>query len=68
VEPEEGLEPLFRQMRTAKADLDQVVSSYSRWVYAREGSYARAGQALGVDRRTVAKHVGDVPGSPDHGE
>ena len=62
-EPSDGLEPLFRQMRAAQADLDAVISAYSRWVYAREGSYARAGRALGVDRRTVAKHVGE-PGDP----
>ena len=64
----DGLEPLFQQMRTAQVDLDQVISSYSRWVYEREGSYARAGQTLGVDRRTVAKHVGEAPRSPEHGE
>jgi transcriptional regulator with AAA-type ATPase domain len=58
-EPRAGLEPLFQQMRTARADLEEVVSEYSRWVYAREGSYARAGRVLGVDRRTVAKHVGE---------
>jgi len=58
-EPTDGLEPLFHQMRAAQADLDAVVSTYSRWVYSREGSYARAGQTLGIDRRTVAKHVGD---------
>jgi len=58
-EPSDELESLFHLMREAKADLDQVVSSYSRWVYMREGSYARAGQTLGVDRRTVAKHVGE---------
>jgi transcriptional regulator with GAF, ATPase, and Fis domain len=60
-ESRDGLEPLFHQMRAAKADLNRVISSYSRWVYARAGSYARAGQALGVDRRTVAKHVGEIP-------
>lgn len=59
-ESQGGLEPLLQRMRAAKADLDDVVSTYSRWVYAREGSYARAGRALGVDRRTVAKHVGEA--------
>jgi DNA-binding NtrC family response regulator len=63
-EPGGGLEPLFQQMRAAEAELDEVISTYSRWVYAREGSYARAGRALGVDRRTVAKHVGELGDSP----
>ncbi len=64
--PTDALEPLFRQMRAAQADLDEVVSTYSRWVYAKEGSYSRAGQTLGIDRRTVAKHVGDTlhPSNP----
>ncbi len=59
-EPTDALEPLFGRMRAAQADLDEVVSTYSRWVYAREGSYSRAGQTLGIDRRTVAKHIGDT--------
>lgn len=54
-----GLEPLFEQMRDAEADLQRVASTYSRWVYERSGSYARAGEVLGLDRRTVAKHIGD---------
>lgn len=52
-----GLDALFEAMHAAQADLDRVVSTYTRWAYAHYGSYTRAGQALGIDRRTVAKHV-----------
>jgi transcriptional regulator with AAA-type ATPase domain len=55
-----GLQPLFQRMRNAEVDLEQLTSEYSAWVYAREGSYVRAAEVLGVDRRTVAKQVGDT--------
>ena len=55
-----GLEALFERMRNAEATLDDVASGYSTWVYEREGSFARAGEVLGVDRRTVSKHVGEA--------
>ena len=55
----EGLEPLFEDMRSATADLERVVSGYTRWVYEQDGSYTGAGETLGIDRRTVAKHVAD---------
>lgn len=55
-----GLEPLFARMRNNTVELDEVTAAYSTWTYARTGSYARAGLALGVDRRTVAKHVDDA--------
>ena len=55
-----GLEGLFERMRRAEATLDDVASAYSTWVYRREGSFARAGEVLGVDRRTVSKHVGEA--------
>ncbi len=54
-----GLEALLERMRNAEATLDDVASGYSAWVYHREGSFARAGEVLGVDRRTVSKHVGE---------
>ncbi len=50
---EHGLQPLFEQMRAAEASLDTVVSQYTAWVYAREGTYTGTGRILGVDRRTV---------------
>jgi transcriptional regulator with GAF, ATPase, and Fis domain len=55
-----GLESLLQRMRNAEVDLEHLVSEYSNWVYAREGSYVRAAKVLGVDRRTVAKQVGDT--------
>ncbi len=55
-----ALDGLLEQMQNANATLDQVISTYSTWVYQREGNYTRAGQILGVDRRTVAKHIGDT--------
>lgn len=60
--PEEpgGLDALFRKMRAASVDLDEVASAYTGWVYRREGSYTRTGALLGIDRRTVARHVGDA--------
>jgi len=61
-----GLESLFDRMRNAEANLDQVASEYSTFVYRREGSYGRAGELLGVDRRTVSKHVGDTLDPPNH--
>ena len=51
---------LIGDMQNGTATLDQVVSAYSRWVYQREGNYSRAGEVLGIDRRTVAKHIGDT--------
>ncbi len=54
-----ALDSLLHSMRNAEATLDEVVRQYSNWVYVREQSYSRAGEILGVDRRTVAKHVGD---------
>jgi hypothetical protein len=60
-----GLESLFDRMRNAEANLDQVASEYSTFVYRREGSYNRAGELLGVDRRTVSKHVGDTLDPPN---
>ncbi|MBW2719626.1 MAG: sigma-54-dependent Fis family transcriptional regulator, partial [Deltaproteobacteria bacterium] len=54
------LDPLFHNMRNVEATLDQVVSAYTTWVYTQQGSYARAAATLGIDRRTVAKHIGDT--------
>jgi len=53
----EGLEALFDRMRNTDAELNEVTAAYSAWAYARTGSYASAGRALGVDRRTIAKHI-----------
>jgi hypothetical protein len=47
-------------MRNANATLDQVIATYTTWVYSQQGSYTRAATTLGVDRRTVSKHVGDT--------
>jgi transcriptional regulator with GAF, ATPase, and Fis domain len=55
--PQHGLQALFSEMQDAQADMDRVMSAYSTWVYAQKGSFERAAQALGVDRRTVSKHV-----------
>jgi hypothetical protein len=55
--PKRGLQVLFAEMQGAEADMDRVMSAYSSWVYAQKGSFEKAAQALGVDRRTVSKHV-----------
>ena len=55
--PKHGLHALFSDMEGARAGLDRVMSVYSTWVYAQTGSFEKAAQALGVDRRTVSKHV-----------
>ncbi|MEM8607985.1 MAG: sigma 54-interacting transcriptional regulator [Myxococcota bacterium] len=52
-----GLDALFARMRGNEVELDEVTTAYSTWTYARTGSYAQAGRLLGVDRRTIAKHV-----------
>ena len=59
-EPAGALDSLFHHMRNAQATLDEVVTAYTTWVYAQRGSYSQAATALQVDRRTVAKHVGDT--------
>jgi transcriptional regulator with AAA-type ATPase domain len=61
-----ALDALLEQMKNANATLDQVISTYSTWVYRREGNYTRAGQILGVDRRTVAKYAGDTLHPPKY--
>ncbi len=60
----EGLEGLFERMRNTDAELDEVTAAYSAWAYAKTGTYAGAGRALGVDRRTIAKHVEGTPPTP----
>ena len=52
-----GLEAVFERMRLVDVDLDEVTAAYATWAYARTGSFARAGRALGVDRRTVSSHL-----------
>ncbi len=65
--PSDGLEGLFERMRSTDAALDEVTAAYSAWAYARTGSYTSAGRALGVDRRTIAKHVeGTLPSRTNH--
>ncbi len=59
------LDELFHQMRTAQADLNQVISAYTNWVYTQQGSYTQAATTLKIDRRTVAKHLGDTPPPPN---
>ena len=58
-EPAHGLHRLFDAMEAASVELDTVVETYTRWAYTRHGSYTGAGEALGIDRRTVAKHAGE---------
>jgi len=55
-----ALAPLFHQMQAANATLDEVVSTYTTWVYTQRGSYTQAATTLEIDRRTVAKHIGDT--------
>jgi transcriptional regulator with AAA-type ATPase domain len=62
---QDDLQSLFQRMRNAEANLDDVASAYSTWVYSHAGSYARAGDILGIDRRTVSKHVGDTLPGPN---
>jgi DNA-binding NtrC family response regulator len=61
----DALDPLFHQMRAANATLNQVVSTYTTWVYTQEGTYTRAATTLRIDRRTVAKHIGDTLHPPN---
>jgi transcriptional regulator with AAA-type ATPase domain len=61
----DALDSLFQHMRNAQADLDQVVSTYTTWVYTQQGSYTQAATTLGIDRRTVAKHIGDTLHPPN---
>jgi hypothetical protein len=51
--PDDSLQALFNEMRAADASLDTVVSKYTAWVYARDGTYTGTGRILGIDRRTV---------------
>ena len=44
-------------MERGRAEIDRVMSAYSTWVYVHKGSFEKAAEALGVDRRTVSKHV-----------
>jgi transcriptional regulator of acetoin/glycerol metabolism len=62
--PSKGLEALFERMRNTDAPLDEVTAAYSAWAYAKTGTYAGAGRALGVDRRTIAKHVEGTLSTP----
>lgn len=66
--PADSLDALIQKMRAGEASLDEISSEYVRWVHRREGSYARAGKRLGIDRRTVAKHVGEDVPSPGAGK
>ena len=59
------LDPLFQKMRSASATLDDVVSTYTTWVYTQQGSYSQAATTLKIDRRTVAKHIGDTLHPPN---
>lgn len=61
--PHDALQPLLDQMRAGAASLDAVVSQYTAWVYAREGTYTGAGRILGIDRRTVRDAI--HPEEPD---
>lgn len=55
--PKRGLQALFSDMERGRAEIDHVMSAYSTWVYAHKGSFEKAAEALGVDRRTVSKYV-----------
>ncbi|MGB8332180.1 MAG: sigma 54-interacting transcriptional regulator [Polyangiales bacterium] len=55
--PKPGLQALFADMQGARADMARVITAYSTWVYRQTGSFERAAQALGIDRRTVRKHL-----------
>ncbi|MGB8223997.1 MAG: sigma 54-interacting transcriptional regulator [Polyangiales bacterium] len=55
--PTHGLRALFAEMQGSQANMDRVISAYSTWVYRQTGSFEKAAHALGVDRRTVSKHI-----------
>ncbi len=58
--PDHALERLFKEMERLEVDLDRVIAVYLTWAYHQTGSYSEAGERVGVDRRTVTKHLDQV--------
>ncbi|MCA9184978.1 MAG: sigma-54-dependent Fis family transcriptional regulator [Planctomycetales bacterium] len=52
------LETLMQRFSECQMTVDELVSEYCKHAYRRLGTYEEAGRRLGLDRRTVAKHVG----------
>lgn len=52
---------LWHKMEAASITADEVVSRYCKMVYDQAGSYERAAQVLGLDRRTVRAKILSIP-------
>jgi len=54
-------DPFVRAVREGALSFDALVDEYCARAYARTGSYEEVARALGLDRRTVKKHVDAAP-------
>ncbi|MCB9770155.1 MAG: hypothetical protein H6752_18305, partial [Candidatus Omnitrophica bacterium] len=57
-EGDENLDHLYRRMDLGEAKLDEVLKIYCSRIVREEGTYRKAATKLGVDWRTIKKHIG----------
>ncbi|MCA9435567.1 MAG: sigma-54-dependent Fis family transcriptional regulator [Candidatus Omnitrophica bacterium] len=57
-EGDENLDDLYRRMDLGEAKLDEVLKIYCSRIVREEGTYRKAATKLGVDWRTIKKHIG----------
>ncbi|MFN3200455.1 MAG: sigma-54-dependent transcriptional regulator [Bradymonadia bacterium] len=63
VRPDTGpLGPLHREMQRGSLTAEEVVGRYVAHVYDQTGNYVEAARRVGLDRRTVKRHVDQVRG------